>query len=266
MSEASNLRKTTYRLYPTPKKRAIRCRACAEERFKLGNASAAMSLLVNVARAAFRAADDSEEIPGDNGREHRIDSANFDALCNALGALDDLPDDQPGYVMTGPARAEWALRDLLCPEKIAATPAALAQQSAQHPDDLAVDRFAVAMKEKLALARAKGRGGWNDPAQCSVERLATMLVEHIAKGDPVDVANFAMMLHQRGAGLEVLAQQSLQQEQDRIDAERYRWLRDNRDSDWKICEWDGDEYVCDGRAPEIVDACIDVARKGGSNG
>lgn len=138
--------------------------------------------------------------------------------------------------------------------------------AAQHPDDLAVDRFAAAMKEKMALARAKGRGGWNDPAQCSVERLATMLVEHIAKGDPVDVANFAMMLHQRGAGLEVLAQQSLQQEQDRIDAERYRWLRDNRDSDWKICEWDGDEYVCDGRAPEIVDACIDVARKGGSNG
>lgn len=144
--------------------------------------------------------------------------------------------------------------------------AARATQSAQHPDDLAVDRFAAAMKEKMALARAKGRGGWNDPAQCSVERLATMLVEHIAKGDPVDVANFAMMLHQRGAGLEVLAQQSLQQEQDRIDAERYRWLRDNRESDWTICLWDGFEYIRGGLTPEIIDAGIDAARKGGSNG
>lgn len=28
-----------------------------------------------------------------------------------------------------------------------------------HPDDAAVDRFAAAMKEKLAAAREKGRGG-----------------------------------------------------------------------------------------------------------
>jgi len=36
-------------------------------------------------------------------------------------------------------------------------------------------------------------------AQCTMEALAKMLVEHIAKGDPVDIANFAMMLHQREA-------------------------------------------------------------------
>jgi hypothetical protein len=77
--------------------------------------------------------------------------------------------------------------------------------AAPHPDDVAVDRFAAAMKEKLAQARAKGRGGWDDPAQCSVETLARMLVEHVAKGDPRDVANFAMMLWARGAGPEVLA-------------------------------------------------------------
>jgi hypothetical protein len=74
---------------------------------------------------------------------------------------------------------------------------ALAQPAPSHPDDLAVDRFATAMKEKMAKARAKGRNGWNDPEKCPTERLQTMLAEHIAKGDPVDVGNFAMMLWDR---------------------------------------------------------------------
>lgn len=69
---------------------------------------------------------------------------------------------------------------------------------AQHPDDAAVDRFAAAMKTKLAQKRAEGRGGWEDKTQCSQDRLSLMLRGHVAKGDPVDVANFAMMLHQRG--------------------------------------------------------------------
>lgn len=69
----------------------------------------------------------------------------------------------------------------------------------QHPDDLAVDRFAAAMKAKLAKKRAEGRGGWDDPQECHVVVLARMLLEHIRKGDPVDIANFAMMMHQRGA-------------------------------------------------------------------
>lgn len=69
----------------------------------------------------------------------------------------------------------------------------------QHPDDMAVDWFASAMKEKLAKKRAEGYGGWYDPSQCRVEFLSRKLREHIAKGDPVDVGNFAMMLHQRGS-------------------------------------------------------------------
>lgn len=68
-----------------------------------------------------------------------------------------------------------------------------------HPDDVAVDIFAARMKRKLARKRGEGRGGWNDPASCHVSTLARYLVEHVGKGDPVDVANFAMMLHQRGA-------------------------------------------------------------------
>jgi hypothetical protein len=73
-----------------------------------------------------------------------------------------------------------------------------AQPAPSHPDDLAVDRFAAAMKAKMAKQRAKGYGGWDEKDECSTERLQTMLAEHLAKGDPVDVGNFAMMLWNRG--------------------------------------------------------------------
>ena len=77
----------------------------------------------------------------------------------------------------------------------------------QHPDDMAVDRFAAAMKIKLAAAREKGRSGWDDPTACPVEHLAELLVSHVGKGNHgnfEDIANLAMMLHQRGADPSVL--------------------------------------------------------------
>jgi hypothetical protein len=80
---------------------------------------------------------------------------------------------------------------------------------ATHPDDLAVDRFAAAMKAKLAQKRAEGYGGWNDPVDAVSLTLARMLVEHIPKGDPVDVANYAMMLHQRQADPTLLTAQAV---------------------------------------------------------
>jgi hypothetical protein len=64
-------------------------------------------------------------------------------------------------------------------------------------DDIKVDEFATAMKAKMAKKRQEGRGGWDDPAQCSVEHLAGLLLSHISKGDPVDIANFCMMLFHR---------------------------------------------------------------------
>ncbi|WP_414491214.1 hypothetical protein, partial [Stenotrophomonas maltophilia] len=64
-----------------------------------------------------------------------------------------------------------------------------------------MDAFAAAMKAKMAEARAKGRGGWEDPAQCTAEDLSRMLRNHVEKGDPRDVANFCMMLHQRGEAI-----------------------------------------------------------------
>lgn len=68
----------------------------------------------------------------------------------------------------------------------------------QHPDDAAVDAFAKAMKGKLALARAKGRSGWQE---CDTGVLSGMLRDHVEKGDPRDVANFCMFLWTRGCGI-----------------------------------------------------------------
>jgi hypothetical protein len=58
-------------------------------------------------------------------------------------------------------------------------------------DDAAVDAFAARMKKKLAKKRAEGRHGWRT---CAPIDLAQMFIEHIGKGDPVDLANFAMFL------------------------------------------------------------------------
>lgn len=99
---------------------------------------------------------------------------------------------------------DWTLADY----REACAEAILASVPPAHPDDMAIDRFALAMKAKMARGRAKGRGGWDDPAQCRVEDLAEMLREHIGKGNAgnfEDIANLAMMLHARGADPAILA-------------------------------------------------------------
>jgi hypothetical protein len=71
---------------------------------------AAITMLIEVARSAFHAADNSED---DGDPEWiKVDRASFDAMSDALDKLDTLPDDQPGYVMGPAAKAEWALRAL----------------------------------------------------------------------------------------------------------------------------------------------------------
>src|SRR5690606_34043328 len=85
------------------------------------------------------------------------------------------------------ARAEAAERD--------------AAREGGHSDDAAVDAFGAAMKNKLAAARAKGRGGWNGDEPGMQQRLSDMLRVHVEKGDPRDVANFCMFLHQRGESI-----------------------------------------------------------------
>lgn len=75
------------------------------------------------------------------------------------------------------------------------------KETPSHSDDAAVDEFAKAMKAKLAAGRAKGRSGWNSDEPGMQQRLSDMLRSHIDKGDPRDVANFAMFLHQRGEAI-----------------------------------------------------------------
>lgn len=65
------------------------------------------------------------------------------------------------------------------------------QEHEAELDDKMVDQLAEAMKVKLTKKRAQGYGGWTN---ADVGHLAKLLVGHVQKGDPVDVANFAGML------------------------------------------------------------------------
>jgi hypothetical protein len=59
-------------------------------------------------------------------------------------------------------------------------------------DNAAVDAFTAAMRAKLALKRDAGFAGWEG---VSIRRLRELLDAAVAKGDPVDVGNYAMMIH-----------------------------------------------------------------------
>jgi hypothetical protein len=79
--------------------------------------------------------------------------------------------------------------------------ARLAAQNPAHFDNKSVYAFAYAMRVKLAAKRLEGRGGWQDTDTCSNDHLSRLLREHVEKGDPVDVGNFCMMIHQRGESI-----------------------------------------------------------------
>ena len=68
-------------------------------------------------------------------------------------------------------------------------------------DSIGVRRFAKAMAVKLTDKRAEGRGGWHRPPSngygTGIARLRRMMLAHIEKGDPVDIANFCMMIWNR---------------------------------------------------------------------
>lgn len=77
--------------------------------------------LIALTRAVNLALDDCEERDGIDGREHVIDSVNFDAVCDALEALEELPDNKPGWAMSAADKAEWALRCLSSTQQQSAT-------------------------------------------------------------------------------------------------------------------------------------------------
>lgn len=149
-------------------------------------------------------------------KKHRQLRAEATAWANALAGLDvryervveEGLDDMPEVAVCHLSMPETDFYTLL--RRLAVDPEQVTKpQGKPHPDDEAVDRFAAAMKAKLAAAREKGRAGWDDPEMCSELYLAKLLVGQTFRGNAgslEDVANFAMMLHQRGADPEVLAE------------------------------------------------------------
>ena len=65
-------------------------------------------------------------------------------------------------------------------------------------DNAAVDKLAQAMKSKLAKKREQGYHGWET---CKHGDLVQLLINHVDKGDPIDVANFCAFLFARGEPL-----------------------------------------------------------------
>lgn len=80
----------------------------------------------------------------------------------------------------------------------------MAQLKPRNRDELklcaAVAMFADKMRQKLLEKSRQGYEGWDT---CSVERLACMFADHLPKGDPIDLANFLMMLEYQGHGVTV---------------------------------------------------------------
>lgn len=77
-------------------------------------------------------------------------------------------------------------------------------------DETGLHRFLRAMSRKLAKTRAKGRAGWQDLNAVTDDVLAKQLVDCVAKGDPVDIANYCMFLHQRDPNIaQVVIRQAL---------------------------------------------------------
>lgn len=91
-------------------------------------------------------------------------------------------------------------------------------------DDHAVDLFSRAMKDKLHVKRQQGFGGWHDISKSSGEHLAELLLAAVAKGDPVDVANFAMMLFCRHERHDALKTAYAASAAGAADSTRYKWV------------------------------------------
>jgi hypothetical protein len=120
--------------------------------------------------------------------------------------VEDLADVMRGDTLN-PIAAGFTLEDLArhllthpatAPLLNSALPAQSKTPGLVEEDRIAVDQFAAAMKLKLSRKSKEGKLGWKE---ASAEHLSRLLCEHIRKGDPVDVANFAMMLHQNGQSI-----------------------------------------------------------------
>ncbi|WP_245279238.1 hypothetical protein [Xanthobacter sp. 91] len=148
----------------------------------------------NLAALARDAIPEMKLYPAEHGAL-RASIAELDAWLDSSDALDEIENQQSfGESIILVVHELKRLQAIFTEEM---------KDKAVHSDDIAVDRFASAMKTKLAQKRAEGKGGWEDKNDCPAYRLSGLLRDHVSKGDPVDVANFCMMLHQRGEKISV---------------------------------------------------------------
>ncbi|WP_175914498.1 hypothetical protein [Burkholderia metallica] len=132
------------------------------------------------------------------------------ALAGWLGAASLVADQIRGFTEFGVDRfngdAAFQSGFLQCLEQVArllnfsgdasgsslsgAPTAVSAVASAAAFDDSVLDGFNRALKAKMAVGRAEGRGGWWSAA---VEDLSAMFHTHVDKGDPIDIGVLAMM-------------------------------------------------------------------------
>jgi hypothetical protein len=181
------------------------------------------------------------------------------AWHDRLGAMIDQV-GQPDYSLREMVVGMRDIRDEMYSALATAPQDATSNAEGRHPDDVAVDRFAAAMKEKLAVKRAQGRGGWDDPEQCSLDYLVRLFHDHVSKGDPIDIGNFAMMLWNRMAAANLpikykhIPSAPPPQQQDdcvRVDkglllcvALTLRGALDCKDWHWSPDQWDAGDAWC----------------------
>ena len=72
-----------------------------------------IKILIALAQSAETLAENSEETENSSGKIALGMPSDFETLSENLDLLDELPDDKPGYTLSGAAKAAWALRDLL---------------------------------------------------------------------------------------------------------------------------------------------------------
>lgn len=132
----------------------------------------------------------------------------------------------------------------------------------EHPDDHAIDEFAKAMRARMAEKRALGRNGWEE---CDTDDLGLRLLRAIADGDPIDIANYAMMLHALGAGadcmLEKYVGQVLGEGQSGLtvmtDRQADAWADVYEHARLAVAAWESEE----GRIGEALGRLAEVLRK-----
>lgn len=98
------------------------------------------------------------------------------------------------------ARAHDPRLDQVCvyAEALEARLEALERDSGNTDYERGWREFAPTCRAKMAAKHEQGVRGFENLESCPPGRLQKKLIDHLAKGDPVDVANFAMMIWYRG--------------------------------------------------------------------